>query len=562
MTETRDRSLRFMLPAVVALAMLGLVAGIFTLPILDRDEPRFGHAALEMMRRGDFTVPWFNDLPRLAKPPLSYWWMIANVKLFGASEWAVRLHSALAACGVAGVLASFGKRLTGRWQPGLLTAGAWLTALQTGMQGRVCTADMVLVLAVTLAMRALWELLYPAPSAGRGWWWAFWLSMAAGFLAKGPVAWAVPLLAGLIHAWRSRKDPGSTRKPPHLAAGILLCLALCAAWGIPALIATHGRFFSEGVGHDIVERGTTSLNGRLYLPGVFYLVTIPISLLPWTPLLPAALRRFREATPEARFLSAWLLAPFLIFSFYATQLPHYVLPGLPAFFLLALCRPATTRPHPAWTFLSAALPLLGAGLALTPALKMPDLPTLADPRAALVYIAGFFFCLGIASLLVGRNRPMAAIALVALAGFLTLPGGRVFTRMNPTVLAVDGIDRQTPSKPIGVGYTEPSLVWCSDRIWRFASGWKDAADTSSWRVVQLRSWDASAKNYQALISGKLPETPSRDFRPKLAEAGVGDELAHARVIHAWNLATSNWVELAVIPPATAPVTATTDTAAN
>jgi hypothetical protein len=34
------------------------------------------------------------------------------------------------------------------------------------------------------------------------------------------------------------------------------------------------------------------------------------------------------------FLVAWFLAPFLIFTFYATQLPHYVLPGFPPFFLL------------------------------------------------------------------------------------------------------------------------------------------------------------------------------------------------------------------------------------
>ncbi|MGC4014836.1 MAG: glycosyltransferase family 39 protein [Luteolibacter sp.] len=549
MIEARDRSLKPGVLAVVLLAAASLFAGIFTLPILDRDEPRFGHAALEMIRRGDFVVPWFNDLPRLAKPPLSYWWMIANVKLFGADEWSVRLHSAIAACLVAVVLANFGRRLTGRWQPGLLAAGAWLTALQTCMQGRVCTADMVLVLFVTLSMRALWELVLPGQPRIKGWWCVFWLSMAGGFLAKGPIAWAVPLLAGLLLAWRCRKDEGAVRRPSHLIAGILLCLALCAAWGVPALIATHGRFFTEGVGHDIVERGTTSLNGRLYLPGVFYLLTIPISLLPWTPLLPAALRRFRETSLEARFLSVWLLAPLVIFSFYATQLPHYVLPGLPAFFLLVFCRPATAKPHLLWTILTTALPIIAAVLVIGPALKMPQLPEFGDPRMALFYLSAFLFCLGIASALAGRNRPVAAMVLVALAGFLTLPGGQVFSRLNPTEQVVKLIDPLTTVTPIGIAYTEPSLVWCTDRIWRLGGTWQDVGDAAAWRVVLLKSWDAGPKNYAAMMKGQLPDTPSRDFTGKLIKEGQAGELARAHIVHAWNLATSNWVELAVIPPA-------------
>jgi 4-amino-4-deoxy-L-arabinose transferase-like glycosyltransferase len=89
------------------LALLALLPGIWELPLMDRDEPRFAHATVEMKERGEWVVPYFNDEYRFDKPPLTYWWMRANFELFGINEFSARLHSVQSSWRIALVLFLF-----------------------------------------------------------------------------------------------------------------------------------------------------------------------------------------------------------------------------------------------------------------------------------------------------------------------------------------------------------------------------------------------------------------------------------------------------------------------
>src|ERR1043166_7302908 len=64
-------------PAKYAILFFGCIvfhiAGTWSLPLIDRDEPRFAEASREMIQRGDYVVPYFNNQLRLDKPPLTYW---------------------------------------------------------------------------------------------------------------------------------------------------------------------------------------------------------------------------------------------------------------------------------------------------------------------------------------------------------------------------------------------------------------------------------------------------------------------------------------------------------
>jgi len=66
------------------------VAGTSSLPLIDRDEPRFAEAAREMRERADFIVPYFNNQFRFDKPPLTYWFQVASYRLFGENDFAAR----------------------------------------------------------------------------------------------------------------------------------------------------------------------------------------------------------------------------------------------------------------------------------------------------------------------------------------------------------------------------------------------------------------------------------------------------------------------------------------
>jgi 4-amino-4-deoxy-L-arabinose transferase-like glycosyltransferase len=69
------------------------LAGTWTLPLIDRDEPRFAEASREMMQRADYVVPFFNNHYRFDKPPLTYWFQTLSYRAFGENDFAARFPS-------------------------------------------------------------------------------------------------------------------------------------------------------------------------------------------------------------------------------------------------------------------------------------------------------------------------------------------------------------------------------------------------------------------------------------------------------------------------------------
>ena len=49
----------------------------------------------EMLQRGDYVVPWFNDAWRFDKPVLIYWCQMASYRVLGENDFAARLPSVL-----------------------------------------------------------------------------------------------------------------------------------------------------------------------------------------------------------------------------------------------------------------------------------------------------------------------------------------------------------------------------------------------------------------------------------------------------------------------------------
>ena len=89
------------------------VVGTGTLPLIDRDEPRFAEASREMRQRSNYIVPYFNGQYRFDKPPLTYWGQVASYRLFGENEFAARLPSVIAAALTSACLFGWAGRVGG-----------------------------------------------------------------------------------------------------------------------------------------------------------------------------------------------------------------------------------------------------------------------------------------------------------------------------------------------------------------------------------------------------------------------------------------------------------------
>ncbi len=317
------------------------VAGTWSLPLIDRDEPRFAEASREMIQRADYIVPYFNNQLRLDKPPLAYWAQVASYRVFSQSDFAARFPSVIAASLTALVIFGWGFRLAGEkvaWWAAIIFA----LSLQTFVHAKAAVADMWLVLFMTLAHWAGYELYSARPGVAPyhqlRCWLAFYLSLALGFLAKGPIAWT-PLLTISAIIIYARNWPLARRF--KFLPGILLTLAVVALWGIPALIQTHGAFLSVGIGRHVIGRSFATMEGHganslgmylLLLP--FYFVTVFISFFPWSIKLPALLKSLWHKRDNIdNYLLCGVGTIFIIFSLIKTKLPHYT---LPAFGMLAL----------------------------------------------------------------------------------------------------------------------------------------------------------------------------------------------------------------------------------
>src|SRR5437899_151426 len=327
------------------------MVGTWSLPLVDRDEPRFAEASREMVERGDYVVPYFNNQLRLDKPPLAYWAQVASFQIFGQNDFAARFPSAVAAAVVAMSILAWGSRIGGN-HVGWWAAIIFTLSLQTFVHAKAAVADMWLVLFVTLVHWAGYELLFEnserqTPNAQRStsnskyrpWWFLFYLALAGGFLAKGPVAWT-PLLT--LAAMKLFVGDVELAKRFKFARGILFTLAIVALWGVPALIQTDGEFSRVGIGRHVVGRSFGAMEGHganslgiylLLLP--FYFVAIFASFFPWSIKLPSLTKKlWRSRDKIDIYLITGAAIIFVIFSLIKTKLPHYTLPAFPLLSLL------------------------------------------------------------------------------------------------------------------------------------------------------------------------------------------------------------------------------------
>jgi 4-amino-4-deoxy-L-arabinose transferase-like glycosyltransferase len=178
------------------------------------------------------------------------------------------------------------------------------------------------------------------------------VAMALGFLTKGPVALALPVMVLVPLAIMS----GDTRWRPsrsgwfgftwgQLALASALFLAVALPWFV-AMVQTHGlsylnRFF---VGENLERFATDRYNDPR--PIWFYVPIVLGGLAPWTPFmilwLPSIWRWARRGIRERRVVLAqvewrlilWAAVPFVFYTISIGKQPRYILPILPPLALL------------------------------------------------------------------------------------------------------------------------------------------------------------------------------------------------------------------------------------
>jgi 4-amino-4-deoxy-L-arabinose transferase-like glycosyltransferase len=328
------------------------------------DEPRYAWIARDMAETGDWVTPRLYGKPWFEKPPLYYWGAAICFKLFGVSEAAARLPSAISALLATLAMAWLSWRVhgaeTARWLLLLLptTVGmiGFSHAAATDMPfsamltiAMVCAA---VLLRLPLECGGLPPLSLQAPGTSdtatqpaaqqiaKSSWLAlilfgFFLGLAV--LAKGPAA--IILCAGAVLFWalftKHRRDALRLLHPAAIAAFCVTALPwyiLCAR--------RNPDFFRIFIIEHNFKRYLTPEFQHIQ-PFWFYVPILCVALLPWTAgsliLAMDTARTWREGgwrNSTSLFLVCWILVPILFFSISKSKLPGYVLPTIPPLGLL------------------------------------------------------------------------------------------------------------------------------------------------------------------------------------------------------------------------------------
>ncbi|GAC1314207.1 MAG: glycosyltransferase family 39 protein [Vulcanimicrobiaceae bacterium] len=334
-------------------ALIGaLVAAFATLPGLgsgtlwDNSETAYGEVAREILLTHDWVVMHLNGAPWYVQPPLYFWISAFFGRVWGVSEWTLRLPSALATIAMAGavgyVVARVASARAAIWAATILS-----TALMQAVLGRLAIMDALLDLAVTLAILAWFGALRTGTARH---WYGGWLALALGTLAKGPVAIVMTVLVMLPWALWTRRAGGRIvmPSPRRWALGLALFVAVVLPWSAALYRAAGPTAFGEMLLHYTVGRYLGTIENQSG-PLWYYVPVAILGFFPWFAfLIPGAAQAWRDARASplrergepgddgavARLALVWAVVPFVFFSLAKTKLPNYIALELPAFAIL------------------------------------------------------------------------------------------------------------------------------------------------------------------------------------------------------------------------------------
>src|SRR4030042_491563 len=320
------------------LLLIGLAVylpSLFKIP-LTRAAAMYALIPQEMLKSGHWLVATLNGAPYLDKPPLLYWLTILAYKILGVSEAAARIPTFLVTFGEIWLTYLLGRRL---FNPRAAWLGGFVLLSSLGffaLHLEILTDHLItLSLAASLYFILRWQ---DEPN----WRWSagFYLALAVGFLTKGFIGVAFPLLIMAPFLWpRNRPSWARLFLNPW---GLALLGVVVVPWFVAVEQAHPGflrhQFINEQIMRFLGQRQPQDINPFSVTE---FWIFLGIWLLPWTLLLPEAFYRFwREAgppgsgAPEGRILLIWAGGILGFFTLSSSRIEYYSLPALPPLALI------------------------------------------------------------------------------------------------------------------------------------------------------------------------------------------------------------------------------------
>ena len=293
------------------------------LGIFDLDEGAFAATSLQMIKDGQYLIPYIGEELRLEKPILSYWIQALFLTIFGFSEYSLRAPSLIAALIWGYSFATFIKENNNSVTRSDILIN-FFTLPGIFLISFAATADAFLNLFITLTLINLYK--FEEQKKNK------FLNLAAawialGFLTKGFAIFAICGLAFLFYCFFNRKINSFFSAILNIKAWAIF-LIIVSPWLVYLYMQTSSEavmymLFGQSFGR--FSNAFENHSGSIF----YYLVVLPFITLPFFPdLIKGMLASRPRANSFELFLMVWFFVVFIFFSFSSTKLPHYLVYGL------------------------------------------------------------------------------------------------------------------------------------------------------------------------------------------------------------------------------------------
>jgi 4-amino-4-deoxy-L-arabinose transferase-like glycosyltransferase len=466
--------LLILLVAFSSIALTGLNGSLQNV-----DEVFYARIARETLEKGSWLVQYKDGAAWIHKPPMIWWAVMLSYRLFGISDFAAKLPSAIAGIVSAFLLVFISRVLFQSLRAGIISGFLYLVSLQVYTSTHQVAADSILVMYLLASLYFTLKGIQGNPR------WMY----AAGFfnglviLTKSPLGLVVPAALAVYIVIERRWA---------LIYRFVLFFLISLVVSIPYFLYVYRKipdiFVSTFLHEDMIDRfyranrtNPLQLLNRLGYGFAFYALFLLLFTLPFTAgLFFVFARRGAPASARAvlwgktsRLVSIYFLLTLTGFSLLARKWPHWSMPMIPAVVLFLGYTLHSIDERKIFLYSAvvdaAALALLSAVVIL----KGSMYPTYGDVFAGLIVVHAGFIAVNLVLFFKGVRAARGMFPLVigfficyTVFGAITVPDDfnrdiKSFSEVvygEPSPLIVIG------SKKVNEGSKKTVTVWYM-RMW-------------------------------------------------------------------------------------------------
>jgi 4-amino-4-deoxy-L-arabinose transferase-like glycosyltransferase len=315
---------------LLALAAFALLINVGSYGLLESSDARYAEISRMMSVSGDYLNPNLLEVHHYHKPPLTYQISALGIEIFGVNPFGARFFLQVAILLQLVLVYLLTMALFDKKEMALMATMIYFSFPLVLVASRNLTTDGFLTLFVLLGLYS-WV---KYRKEGRiKYLYVFTISLALGFMTKGPVVFIVPVI--FIYFYNKMEAPKHTFNKHHFFAWSLF-IVIGISWYL-YLIINNPHFLDYFLGKQTVDRFSKNAFGRTE-PFWYFLALAPLAGLPWLMVLPYMIKKQLERFKAKQIGMVLLLAvviPLLFFSLSSSKRILYILPLYSMFAILS-----------------------------------------------------------------------------------------------------------------------------------------------------------------------------------------------------------------------------------